>query len=212
MYNVNHQKMKKVLLLLSLVVFLSQMSFSQGRKVYEKAALDAIEAEDYSTAISYYNVLLDDAGYKDLNGYYSAAGAAYNFRLFNRAERYYQWASDNGGQEEFKDLDFRLAMTKKRLGKYDEAKKLFEKFVAAHGSSGLAEKATQQIEQCTWAKNLVDNPILNINSPLPIKDPEIIEHLDTTINSRYTDLAPLSRNNRLYYSSIRWISKSNFLI
>ena len=179
------------------------MSFAQGRKVYEKAALEAIAAEDYSTAISYYDVLLDDAGYKDLNGYYNAAGAAYNFRLFNRAERYYQWASENGGYEEFPDLDFRMGMTKKRLAKYDEAKKYFEKFLTAHASSALAEKATQQIEQCTWAKDLTDNPVLNINSPMPIKDPEIIEHLDTTINSRYTDLAPLSRNGKLYYSSIR---------
>ncbi len=203
MYNVNHQKMKKALLLLSLFVFVSQLSFAQGRKVYEKAAMDAIAAEDYSAAIGYYDVLLDDAGYQDLNGYYNAAGAAYNFRLFNRAERYYQWANDNGGQEEFPDLDYRMGMTKKRLGKYDEAKKLFEKFLAAHASSTLAEKATEQIEQCTWAKDLMDTPILNINSPMPIKDPEIIEHLDTTINSRYTDIAPLSRNDILYYSSIR---------
>lgn len=200
--------MKKIFLLFIIFSFSYQASDAQGRKVYEQAATDALNVGDYSAALGYYEILLEDAGYEDLQGYYNAAEAAYNFKLFNRAERYFQWAIDNGGRENYATIDYQMAMTKKRLGKYAEAKALFEKYKNANASTNtaLVAKATKEIADCDWAIDLVDNPVVNIHAPLPVTNPEMIEHLDSTVNTAYTDLAPLFRNQKLYYSSVRYFA------
>lgn len=197
--------MKKIFILLIIFSVSYQFSYAQGRKVYEKAAMDAVAAEDYASALGYYEILLEEAGYESVEGYYQAGEAAYNFRLFNRSERYFQWAIDNGGLDAYPKLDYQMGLTKKRLGKYAEAKTSFEKYRAANASSGgaLLDKAADQIIACDWAMNLVENPVVDVHSPFPVVDSTFIEHLDSTVNTPYPDMAPLFRNDKLYYSSIQ---------
>ena len=203
--------MKKIALaFLFLSVGLLQVD-AQSRKAYETAAAEALASKDYSAALGYYEVLIDQAEYEDLENYYRAGEAAYSFKLFQRSERYFQMAIDGGGREQYPNLDFQMAMTKKRLGKYAEAQSLFERYLAEHSAStdGLSERAAAQIEACEWAQGMVANPELNIHLPVAVTATDTVVHLDTNINTRYTDLAPLSRGGTLYYSSIRYFAGEN---
>lgn len=194
--------MKKIFLLLVIFSLSFQFSQAQGRKVYENAAADAVAVGDYAAALGYYEILLEEAGYESVEGYYQAGEAAYNFRLFNRAEKYFQWAIDNGGRETYPELDFQMGLTKKRLGKYEEAKAAFEKYQTNSGAS-MIEESAEQIAACDWAKKLVAYPVVDVHSAFPVLDSNLIEHLDSTINTPHPDMAPLARNEKLYYTSIQ---------
>ncbi len=200
--------MKKIAIAFLLLPFLLPQLDAQSRKVYEQAAEQAMANKDYSAALGYYDILIDQAEYEDVENYYRAGEAAYNFKLFQRSERYFQLAIDNGGREEYSTLDFQMAMTKKRIGKYAEAQELFEKYLKEHSgnTNGFPERAAAEIETCEWAQGVVANPELNIHAPVAVTDTDTIKHLDTTVNTRYTDLAPLSRGETFYYSSIRYFA------
>lgn len=92
----------------------------------------------------------------------------------------------------FPESMFWLAMVHKNLGEYEDAKVLFEKYNKRFKKKGTytALKSQLEAEACTWAQNEIQ------------KNKQVrIQHLDTTINSSFSEFGALERDSNLYFAS-----------
>lgn len=125
------------------------------------------------------------------------------------------YAAANGFYKTLSDLDsvkhknplalYQYALTEKYLGRYTEAKTVFEKFNrVVSGDDKLSEwrkNASREAQGCDLGLQL------QANTDMPAFK---VEHLNEKINQPFTDYAPiLASDNQLYYGS--WISDSVML-
>jgi len=91
---------------------------------------------------------------------------------------------------------FWIATINKNKGNYKEAKALFAKYAQKNKknkNSYFLKKATQEIAACTQAQWLIANPDKTIQ----------IVHLDSAVNSKVSEYAPIQLDSLLYFSSLR---------
>ncbi len=154
---------------------------------FQTKADTAFELKDYNTALAHYMTILNDE--PDRSEYYwRTAESARITRRFDVAEKYYKAVSQNPELSKTQPLlDYKLAMVKKSLGKYDEAITLFQKYTMTAGD--IANSATAEIEASTWAKELTKTK------------PYEPVHLSEIVNTIYIDAAPVRHGDLLYYTS-----------
>jgi outer membrane protein OmpA-like peptidoglycan-associated protein len=154
---------------------------------FETKADAAFELKDYNTALAHYlSVLNDDPDRADL--YWKTAESARTTRHFVVAEKYYEALSKNPQLSQAQPLlDYKLAMVKKSLGKYDAAIALFQKYTQTAGE--MAATAISEVEAAKWAKEMS-----------LVKPYEVI-HLDDKVNTYYIDAAPVQYGDNLYYTT-----------
>lgn len=165
---------------------------AQSLKSYERAADEAMERLDYNAALQYYAAVLDRK--KDDLGVwwkYGEAGRAY-FALDEAEKAYQRVLAGDPDHDAYPLAPYRLAQIKKMKGQYAEATELLTAFLtnapAAHSAA-----AQQELDDCTWAIEALKNDSL----------PQIV-HLGKTINSEYSDFAPVYQNDTLFFSSYRF--------
>lgn len=157
--------------------------------------------QDYfSAAQIYYQVILvDSANLQYMYSYATASRLNYDNDI---ALRFYEkvYKVDNG--KNFPETPFWIGQLLKSKGRYKDAKKYFNKFATKNrrskhaGHKRMAEKAKLESEAC-------DLSLIMMKNPLDIK----VEHLDTNVNSKVSEYAPIEADSLLYFSSLRDKSK-----
>ena len=176
-----------VLVILCVVVINSTHAQVVTANQYQNKADEAFELKDYNTALSHYlTILNDEPNRSDL--YWKTAESARMTRHFVLAEKYYEAFSKTpnviSGQPL---LNYRLAIIKKSLKKYDEAIALFQKYAATGGE--MASSAMFEIEATKWAKEVTQT------------EPYKVEHLDEKVNTNYVEAGPIQVGSNLYFTS-----------
>ncbi len=160
-----------------------------SQSAYIDKAHEAEAAQNYNVALAYYQaVLKDDPTRSDL--FYPAGEAARLARVYPVAHKFFAKIVDKDLQKTFPDLNYKFALVKKNLGKYEEAAQLFNQYASDQPKGQFVGVAKRQVEECNWAKEMVEKP-------LKVE----VEHLDTRVNTIYADLAPVQVGNTLYYTS-----------
>lgn len=194
--------MKSVTNLLILIFFLLFTAAASGQSLrsYERAGDDAFKKKDYSAAVQHYATVLkrDDDNYSVLWKYGECARL---FFAYNEAEKSYKKiVASKRYLKEFPLLLYRLGEVKKGQGDYAAAAEFFEKFLSDHPKidAEYVEKARVEVETCR------NTGLLSAES----KEVEI-KNLGKTINSPYSDFAPIVVGDTLFFSSYRFDKKND---
>jgi hypothetical protein len=156
----------------------------------------AFADNDFFAASIYYNkALLQDSTDASIQYKYAEASRL-NFDL-DIADRWYAkvYKTDPQGKL-YPECVFWLASLKKSKGKYKDAKKLFDKYAKKNKKkkdSYFVKKAIQEIASCDYAQLLVSTPNKEVS----------IIHLDSSVNSKVSEYAPIQFDSVLYFSSLR---------
>ncbi len=177
--------------------FLQQQGFSQSVKKLLKQGSIAMADKDYFSAAQLYNqiILSDSETIKNQYLYATASRLNYDYDI---ALHWYQkvFKIDNG--RVYPETIFWLGELLKSKAKYKPAKKFFIKFYSLYKKSKdehfkkMADKSKLESESCDLSQLL-------IKFPLPIT----IEHLDSNVNSKVSEYAPVEADSLLYFSSLR---------
>jgi len=190
---------------ISKVVFFTFCCFFifSGQLIAQKKYKQLIEDGDrefadknyFSASIYYNNALLIDSSDIELQYKYADASRL-NFD-YNEAERMYNkvYKMDRQGKK-FPECSFWLASIIKSKGKYKEAEKLYRSYAQKHKrdkNSYFYKKAEQEILACQYAQIIMASPDTAIH----------VQHLDSMVNSKVSEYAPIQIDSTLYFSSLR---------
>lgn len=168
----------------------------QTLSAYETAAREAFDAEEYSSALSYYESALEIEPDK-IDNLYMVAEVARLLHAYQLAENYYLKVASHEDWSEYPHADFLLASVKKRLGKYAEAGDLFQRFVDNASADVVGQQfirdAKREVSNCRIAPEIVEDTLDYITTT------NLVQY--NTINS---EVAPVMRDGQVYYSSLRF--------
>ncbi len=177
--------------------FFQQKTIAQNFKKLVKQGAGAMADKDYFSASQIYNqIILQDSTTLDYQYLYATAS---RLNYDNDIALYwYQklYKIDNG--KLYPETTFWIGELLKSKAQYKQAKKFFSKFTLANKKSKdealkkLADKSKLETESCDLAQLL-------IKTPLPIT----VEHLDSNVNSKVSEYAPIEDDSLLYFSSLR---------
>jgi hypothetical protein len=192
------KKRKKILycFLVLLYCSVSGVLYAQKLKTLLADGDKAFADNDFFSASIYYNkALLQDSTDTEIQYKYAEASRL-NFDVAI-ADRWYGkvYKTDPQGKL-YPECVFWLATLKKSKGKYKDAKKLFDKYAKKNKKkkdSYFVKKAIQEIASCDYAQLLVSTPNKEVS----------IIHLDSSVNSKVSEYAPIQFDSVLYFSSLR---------
>lgn len=189
---------KSKFFLLTAFLFFTSLLSAQSLKNLLKQGEEAMQQKDYFSAAQVYNqiILIDSSAMDYQYKYAQASRLNYDIAI---AEHWYRkiYSKDNG--KVFPEVSFWLGEILKSKGAYKEAKKMFSKYSQKNKNSKdpdkkkLALKAKIESEACELAQILIKNPV-------DVK----VEHLDSTVNSKVSEYAPIEVDSLLYFSSLRF--------
>ncbi len=179
-----------------LFILSSLLSKSQKYKQLIEDGDKAFAENNFFSAAIYYNqAILQDSSEASLQYKYAEASRLnYDYDI---ADHWYNkvYKKDPSGKL-FPECVFWLATIKKNKGKYKDAKKMFDKYAKKNKKkkdSYFVKKANQEVAACDLAQILVSSPDKSI----------YVIHLDSSINSRVSEYAPMQVDSLLYFSSLR---------
>lgn len=167
---------------------------AQSQDQWIKAGDKAFTTGDYYAAFRYYGIGLEyDSTRTDL--WYQYAESAREFDAYKKAEMAYKRVLDSEENASFPMTAFYLAKVKQRIGKFDEARDLYEQFLEDNpeASAVYREMAEEGVKDAGWAKEVLDNQ----------KDIEVA-NLGANINTAYSDFGATIKGDMLYFSSLRY--------
>ncbi|MCC6726170.1 MAG: tetratricopeptide repeat protein, partial [Saprospiraceae bacterium] len=169
--------------------------FGQNAKAFEKAGDKALAETDYYAAFEHYRDAMQ-RNPDDIGLWYKYAEVARQFNAFEEAEKYYEKVHGSTEAAQHPFTPFWLGQVKKCLGKYSEAKALFEEFVSKSTSTDYyTDWAVNEISACDWAAQDL----------APGAGPTVkIEHLDKKINTPFSEFGAIKYEESTYYSSLRF--------
>jgi tetratricopeptide (TPR) repeat protein len=182
--------------ILTILVLFSAHAYvcAQTPRAYEQAALAAFESRDYYAAFKYYGeVLRMEPTRTDMQVRYADAARLYG--AYRDAERHYEiaMAAQLAGSNYHEAL-YGLALVKKNLGKYDEALRLFERYVARPDNDpDLRQKAVVEITDCEWAMEKVTNPDRLAE----------LKPFEAEFNTSDSEMGMIAVGDTLYFSALR---------
>ena len=143
-------------------------------------AKESMAEGDYYSAAMYYDDLFSEDS-TNIEFAFLAAEAYRKFNEYDRAAEIYRLVSEVDKDKKYQESVFWLAMMLKNRGKYDEAADLFSVYYKLRNSdnSYFSNRAKDEIVNCIWAKTAIKDSL-----------DLIINHLDRTINSPYSEFAP----------------------
>jgi hypothetical protein len=156
----------------------------------------AFANNDFFSASVYYNQAINQDS-SDIAIQYKYAEASRLNYDYDIADRWYQkvFKKDSQGKL-YPECSFWLAMIKKNKGKYKDAKKMFDKYAKKNKKkkdSYYVKKAIQEVAACDYAQLLMASADKSVN----------IIHLDSAVNSKVSEYAPIQVDSILYFSSLR---------
>lgn len=165
---------------------------AQTFKAYLKAAEQAEQRADHQAAVQYIGEALalrpDEAA---LTVRY--ADAALRFHAYGLAEQHYLKVVEGPDADRHPTALLGLGKAYQRLGQYDKAIGYLQAYSKHRGAAAkLQAEAQRLLQQCQWARG---------------QQPEEewqLSHLGRSVNTPYSEFAPLLRGDTLYYSSLRY--------
>jgi tetratricopeptide (TPR) repeat protein len=187
--------MQKKIVLLSLFLISISLHAQRYKQLIEDGDKAFAENNFFSAAIYYNQAILQDSS--DISLQYKYAEASRLNFDFDIDDRWYSkvYKKDPSGKL-YPECVFWLASIKKTKGKYKDAKKMFDKYAKKNKKKKddyYVKKANQEIAACDLAQILVSNPDKSIS----------VIHLDSTVNSKVSEYAPMQIDSLLYFSSLR---------
>ena len=182
------------ILAFSFVIF---NSYSQNLKKLIKQGDEAIADKNYFAASQIYAqiILIDSSNLQYLYTYATASRQNFDNDI---ALHFYEKVYKIDNAKEFPETPFWIGQLLKSKSRYKDAKKYFNKYVTKNRKSKnpdlkkLAEKSQLESEAC-------DLSMIMLKNPLPIT----VDHLDTNVNSKVSEYAPIEVDSLLYFSSLR---------
>lgn len=185
---------KYYIILLALLCGMGTLE-AQSLKRFKIKAIEAYEAKDFSRALEYYQMIINEADDETAENFYNAGEAAREFRIYELSEQYYrQVLQDSIARQTYRLTSYHLGSVLKSQGRYGEAIRYFENFVsqdASFVSEDFVQKANKEIEDCEWAMSL------------PAGSARVTQK-DSTINTANSEFSPILLGDDLYYSSVRY--------
>ena len=156
----------------------------------------AFSENDFFSASIYYNKAILRDSITPAIQYKYAEASRLNFDI-DIADHWYNkvYKKDPQGKI-YPECMFWLATIKKSKGSYKEAKKYFDKYAKKNKKKKddyFVKKAIQEVAACEYAQLLLANADKTIT----------IIHLDSTVNSKVSEYAPILKDSILYFSSLR---------
>ena len=164
----------------------------------EKEAGKLYREGDYYSAMQLYGRALepDTFNVRALEGY---ANAAYDFHSLKSADWAYAFMMKHNLGKPDQSTLLRLADVKYRQGKYLEAKELYHQYLfktpPAEPIAADMDFAQERLERCDWAIALLREADMQV----------VTVPLDTLINTQYAEYAPRWFEDKLYFSSYRFL-------
>lgn len=190
---------KKHIILLALIIGAGSLN-AQSLRRFKTKATEAFVAKDYSRALEYYQMIINEAEDETAENYYNAAEAAREFRIYGEAEKYYrQVLSDSAAAATYQLTNYHLGSVLKNQGRYEEAKYYYQHFLdknVAFVSESFTAKAQKEISDCDWAMTLQESG-------------ETVIQMDSTVNTPNSEFSPILLGNDLYFSSVRYKTDAN---
>ncbi len=170
---------------------------SQNLKKLLKQADEAMNDKDYFSAAQFYNqiILIDSTNLQYLYNYASASRLNFDNAI---ALHFYEKVYKIDNAKVFIETPFWIGELLKSQSRYKEAKKYFNKYNVKNRKNKnavlkkMAEKAQLEVEACDLSLIMLKNP-----------QPVTVEHLDTNVNSKVSEYAPVEADSILYFSSLR---------
>lgn len=170
---------------------------SQNLKKLLKQGTEAMNDKDYFSASQIYNqvILIDSSNLEYLYTYATASRLNSDNDI---ALHFYEKIYKTDNAKNYPETPFWIGQLLKSKARYKEAKKYFNKFAGKNRKSKnadvkrLAEKSQLESEACDLSLIMMKNPV-----------PVTIEHLDTNVNSKVSEYAPVEVDSLLYFSSLR---------
>lgn len=185
-----------LLVLLSHISLLTSSLQAQKLKQLLADGDKAFAGNDYFSASIYYNQAINQDS-SDMAIQYKYAEASRLNYDYDIADHWYSkvFKKDSQGKL-YPECSFWLAMIKKNKGKYKDAKKMFDKYAKKNKKkkdSYYVKKAIQEVAACDYAQLLMASPDRSVS----------IIHLDSSVNSKVSEYAPIQVDSLLYFSSLR---------
>jgi tetratricopeptide (TPR) repeat protein len=180
--------------LLCMILLISVPALSQSRKALEKAGDEAYAEQDFNTALQHYADALTRSP-SSIGLQYKYALVAQEFNAFEIAETHFITVTGSPESLRFPDAYFHLGRVQKAQGKYTEAIASFKKYQTLKATGVEKTKlkeARQELANCRWAQSQSEDPLLKVR------------HLGRSVNTDYSEFAPLGRGDTLYYTSYRY--------
>ena len=192
---------KKYIILLALIIGVGSLN-AQSLKRFKSKAVEAFDAKDYSRALEYYQMIINEAEDETSENYYKAAESAREFRIYGEAEKYYRHVLlDTAATSSYQLTNYHLGSVLKNQGRYDEAKRYFQMFLdknASYVNEAFTVKAHKEINDCVWAMKLEESGA-------------IVNQMDSTINTPNSEFSPILLGDDLYFSSVRYKTNKDYL-
>lgn len=191
--------MNKIIFTVLISLVSLQLLKAQSLNAWLDAADYAFEQKDFYPAFKYYEIALE---YDSLRTetWYQYAESARQFFASPYAEKGYGMVLNSVNRDSFPLTAFWLADVQHTLAKYDEAKSNYQFFLDSQPNADemYLAKAEKRIEDCDWALAMAS------------EEQELdIAPLDSNINSPYSDYGAFTMNNKLYYSSFKFVDKKD---
>lgn len=180
------------IVLLSLIInIISAQSLTSVLSVAE----ESLKSKNYYDAFIKYKEALE---FEPTNVVYlyKAADCGFHFGAFKQSAELFEQVLTSPENNKYPDASFKLGKARQIQGDYQSAITAYKIYLSEHmsDSSTLDSQAQKGILACQWALENIEQANKGI----------IINRLDNTINSAYSEFAPTSQGSLLYYSSLRF--------
>lgn len=135
---------------------------------------------------------------------YMAAECGFYFGAYRQSAELFEQVLTSAENNKYPDASFKLGKVRQIQGDYQSAITAYKIYLSEHmaDSSTLDSQAQKGILACQWALENIEQANTGI----------IINRLDNTINSSYSEFAPTSQGSQLYYSSLRFDNVHNLTL
>jgi tetratricopeptide (TPR) repeat protein len=186
--------LKKGILAILALFYLTAVSYSQTYQAFAKAGDKSFANNDFYQSAFYYKSALElDSTHLDIAFNYATASRKVND--YKEALHWYAYVYNNSSDTAFGLASFWLGLMKKTEGQYKEAGALFHKFLKTQSKevSYYSRKAHQEIKACALAEKLALQ-----------HGGFIVENAGPSINTQGSDFNGRQVNDSiLYFSSVR---------
>lgn len=177
------------------ILFTSPLHAQKLKQLIEDGDKSFANNDFFSAAIYYNNALNQDSS--DISIQYKYAEASRLNYDYDIADHWYTKVLKKDPQGKlYPECVFWQATIKKNKGKYKDAKKMFDKYAKKNKKkkdSYYVKKAIQEVAACDLAQLLIASPDKSVT----------MIHLDSAVNSKVSEYAPIEVDSVLYFSSLR---------
>ncbi|NRA47918.1 MAG: hypothetical protein HRU12_02185 [Phaeodactylibacter sp.] len=180
------------LLLLTLLATTSFLLNAQSFKAYVKAGDEAFARKDYQAAMLHYGGALSlrpEAA--PVNQQYALV--ALRFHAYQQSITHFKKVLDSPDADQYPQSLLGLGEAYQHIGDYNQAAGYLKGYLKRTGTPSSGQSTAKRLlEQCEWALKQSPDTLIKVS------------HLGRSVNTDYSEFAPVLRADTFYYSSFRY--------